>query len=129
MKALKFILPLLSLVLLGCSSGGGTQAPPQPVFRAEVRETGPLPAAAFSCARSLPASIPAVQPGEVVNVQVSIKNTSSVTWPGNALVKTAQPLCAAYHIYNASGDLTLWDGNRTPITTAVASGGRDHSRA
>jgi len=115
-------LPLLSLVLLGCSSGGDKQSPPQPVFRAEVRETGPLPAAAFSCALSLPAAVPAMQPGEVVNLQVSIKNTSSVAWPGNALAKTAKPLCAAYHIRSVTGTLILWDGNRTPITTEVAPG-------
>lgn len=122
MKVMKPFLFLLPLVLLGCSSGGDTQAPPMPAPKTQTSVAGPLPAAAFSCALSLPASIPAMQPGEVVNVQVSIKNTSSVTWPCNALAKTAQPLCAAYHICSASGAPILWDGNRTPITTEVASG-------
>ncbi|HEX9436673.1 MAG TPA: hypothetical protein VGA16_05870, partial [Candidatus Limnocylindria bacterium] len=57
-----------------------------------------------------------VPPGATVNLPVAITNLGSLAW------QPAQ-VYLAYHLISASGNVYVWDGARSPLTTIVATDG------
>ena len=54
--------------------------------------------------------------GASITVPVTLTNTGSTTWD------PAQKFDLAYHLFDASGRVVVWDGARTLLPAAVAPG-------
>lgn len=61
-----------------------------------------------------PDSAATVVAGSMTQFTVNVTNTGSATWGGTILL--------AYHLYDASGNVVVWDGKRSGFTTPVAPG-------
>jgi hypothetical protein len=55
--------------------------------------------------------------GAGVTVAVTLTNAGSITWD------PAQKFDLAYHLFDVSGNVVVWDGARTPLPGPVAPGG------
>ena len=57
------------------------------------------------------------RPGELVTVDVTVRNQSDDTWTA-----TDSPVRLAYHLYDASGAVVAWDGLRTDLPNDLQPG-------
>lgn len=58
--------------------------------------------------------------GDHLFVRVDAFNSGLLTWM--RYPRQWPNLCVSYHVYDASGKLLVWDGERTPITSIVETG-------
>jgi hypothetical protein len=56
--------------------------------------------------------------GTLNSVDVTVRNTGELPWPAGG----ANPVRLAYHWFDASGRLVVWDGERTSLPTDLAPG-------
>jgi peptidoglycan hydrolase-like amidase len=60
-----------------------------------------------------------VGPGRTSTVAVTLRNLSDATWSADG----PHPVTLAYHLYDAAGNLVVWDGPRTALAEEIAPGG------
>jgi peptidoglycan hydrolase-like amidase len=60
-----------------------------------------------------------IGPGQTATVAVTVRNLSDTTWSAEG----PHPVKLAYHVYDAAGNLVVWDGLRTALPDDVAAGG------
>jgi hypothetical protein len=66
----------------------------------------------------VPATIPALLPGERTTVKVGLRNDGVVAWPASG----ANPVRLAAHVVDSNGNVVLWDGTRTTFAEDLVPG-------
>ncbi len=94
---------LVASVVAGLATTGAALAAPEPVLSATYVATIP----------------PSLGAGSSSMLAVTVTNTGDETWAASG----PNPVNLAYHWYDGSGAVVVWDGARTPLGAVVPPGG------